>query len=456
VWQSDDGRLAPWVRLVVALACLVTAGLVAVVTQSLWDLGLVAPHASWVRWFPPLVVAAALLLAFVPPWRLSRFARLAVVLPGLHLVMFLGAYVIWLVVAPDFPRLTEANPLPRQLPLGIAIAGIAVACAGGALVAVRRRREWAQGFSMLALSYLLLLGLWLPIACAAGTKADHTASYALPLLLPPKVLLRVMLPPFLVGFAFTILAMRWPAQVTLARRAVIVAIGTLLLAAVGTRAPVSFRAAQMYVNFVHILAAAAIVAIGAIATLAAMTVARAWPGTEREGAIRGVIGSDAPEAIALYEVTSWLRAPELVQRPFVVETASGAIPLSGCRIVAPMPRMLTRLPVGTSAAVLGPGDRVALVGLSRTAGAGGPFRTGVVETSSEVIVRPATYVPQRFADLALAIWRPCVAYLLIATAVALPAMASLLTDPADWEHDRHSDSIDQRLEMRVVRDQIRQ
>jgi hypothetical protein len=57
---------------------------------------------------------------------------------------------------------------------------------------------------------------------------------------------------------------------------------------------------------------------------------------------------------------------------------------------------------------------------------GGPFRSSSAPLAGSLYVAPADVERAGFVSAALAMWRPCVAYLLIVTAVALPGLAALL------------------------------
>jgi hypothetical protein len=99
----------------------------------------------------------------------------------------------------------------------------------------------------------------------------------------------------------------------------------------------------------------------------------------------------------------------------------------GAELAASLPELSTILQVGESVAVLRRGDRVVVGGLIVPA-ADHPFRgsSALVPGPAGVVVRREGDDRDDFADVALVAWRPCVALLVILTAVAIPALAAVV------------------------------
>lgn len=415
-----------WVALVVVGACFVTF---LAVTLG-FDLAFAqidsAIERGWVKYGLTYVTVFCMLASWLPPARLSRVVRVAVLLPAAHAVVLVTAWLAW----SDVSRFSDhdtVSALVTQFPMAtIVIATLCVFVAFALLVA--RRREWLHGFLMLALAELLLLGLWLPISSslfAGGEAAEWPRCGPSLLELQRRVIVSVV-PPTLLAFGFAAFALRRPRQMLAYRWwTTAFVLGALTL---GVAARLGALGAEMimYANLLPILLAAMIVAIAALLVFG---VGYAWTsyGARRELQRRtraeGVIVDDDREPVAGVEITSWLRGPRVVQRRFAVSIAGATVPVSGAYLVASLPAATTQLATGECFAVLRPGDRVTIAGHAEAAGA--PFRTSAAPLSGEIFVAPAERSPGWFPQVALAMWRPCVAYLLIVVAAALPALAAL-------------------------------
>jgi hypothetical protein len=197
-----------------------------------------------------------------------------------------------------------------------------------------------------------------------------------------------------------------------------------VIAATAAGAELNAGTSQVYANYAHVLLALAIVTGVALATLGVAS----WRTRHvlAESTIHGTIACDGNETIAAFEIAGWLRGPRLAWRPFEVMTPGGPVRVTrDIRVVAALPALSTRLRTGEAVRVLREGDRVALSGFVAPHG-DHPFRAshGWVPEADAMVAREES--PAGFAGVALALWRPCVAYLLVVTAVALPALAAAL------------------------------
>jgi hypothetical protein len=229
-----------------------------------------------------------------------------------------------------------------------------------------------------------------------------------------------------VAIVFTAVALRVPRALQRGAGAVAWALGVLLVVSLAVRAGGTARELLLYSNFFPVLLTAAVVAILALLALGAVT----WLRMERlhrtfatlDRRTGTIVDDDDEPAIGL-EITSWLCGPRVVQRPFTVRTKLGTSPVWGAHLVAPIPAVTTQLRVGEQIAVLEPGHEVELAG-ERDA-AGDPFRTSAVPIADALYVAPAASDRGGVISAALVMWRPCVAYLLIVSAIALPALAGM-------------------------------
>src|SRR5262245_49047452 len=203
---------------------------------------------------------------------MSRSLRVAVLLPVAHVVLLAAAWIAWPIVSSHLPRLAQTAPLVDALPMGWVALGAAVVCLGFGWLAAPRR-EWLHGAVMLALTTLLLVGLWLPIGSALYAPPrtnDHLYEWAHHDVVRSSLaragpwVARMLIPPVVAAIAFTIATLRRPALVQRYRSWVTGALYTTFGISLLTRLDPTYDAAIIYINFVHVLLALSSVAIGAL------------------------------------------------------------------------------------------------------------------------------------------------------------------------------------------------
>jgi len=429
------GRVDRWVRCVVVLAVIATLAVFVAGPRAVWDRDAETVGLSRFWFHNTLAIGfiAALVLACVPSARGSRYVRVAVLLPVVHVIAMLGTWLAWQLLRVRMPASVDATPLFETLPVRIVLPWLVFAIAVGArLVARRRRREWLHAAVMLSLVNLLLLGLWLPVAAnewnGEGWEAWDTLERAVAS--PARMIAFVVVPPFAAALVFTATALRWP---QIWRRNSLVVFALLLVAlvlAIACRRNVTEIGAFVYINFIHVIAAAALVTVASLVALGAAVSIGHVRGRNmlRYGALEGTITST--HTIALLELTSWLRGPRASCNAFAVTTAYGDVPVpAGAHVVAATPLSSTLLRNGEAVPTLRAGDRVALAGYVH-ATSDGPFRASSAPIPGATGITVGRISDERygFTHVALDLWRPSIAYLLICVAVALPALAALLTE----------------------------
>jgi hypothetical protein len=380
-------------------------------------------------------------VAFLPPARISRFVRLAALLPVVLLGGMLAAWLLWILIDSRLPFLRYNAPLVLRVPIAAALAGMLAATCAAAL-AVRRRRAvpWPRALVTVALTELLLLGLWVPIASWWwGYRRDVAWSWDDGIVLslgPAAGLIAIAVgPPLALATAFSALASRRPELVR--RTAGLWGAALLLLFAgsVAARLGASYEGYLVYVNLVHFLAAAVFVAAAALVAFVAGLWLRGRRARRRLAEDRaplvGVISGDADDPrgiVACLELEGWLRGPRALVDAFEVSTGVGSVLVPiGAELAAQLPETSTVLEVGESVAVLRRGDRVVVGGLVEPP-SDHPFRgtAALVPGPGGVVVRRHDDAGEDLASVALVAWRPCVALLIILTAVAIPALAAAL------------------------------
>jgi hypothetical protein len=392
--------------------------------------------AFWYESALGLGAMGAIALAALPRFRVSRLLRVAVLLPVIHLAALLIAAAMWRVLDGDLVtkvsrlgyqwRMSEYRPailLPTYAQLGAGFGAIVIA----AIAIKRRHGEWAHAAVMLALSFLLLVGVWLPVMSRFSLHIEgrYWREHVERMLSAESFAQLALIPPAIAALVFTIVAFRAPRLLARYRREL--RIGVCIALGVATLFALSLPAEgwDQYLESLYLVMIAAVLAVASLTLLTFVT----WIGSliayrrfAKLTRVEGTIVDAGP--VAMFEITSWLRGPSLVTRSFAVTTPSGALPVSGATILAPIADTTTALDIDGHAPALMGGDRVILAGRT-TAADGHPFRASdALEVLSVASPGARRY---RFSDVTLVVWRPAVAYLAIIVAVALPALSVFLT-----------------------------
>jgi hypothetical protein len=356
--------------------------------------------------------------------RAPRALQVALVLPIVHLV---AVALIPIALCPSLTataRILDDTALLRKLPYGwVLVIAASETMLVAALIAWRRRGEWLHATVILALVQLLLVGLWLPLASdlwsEVAVKPDTLWNWH-----PrPGLVAFLVVPPCATAAVYTALAIRAPAQLRRYPFAVVTALAAVFASAVCVSCDLSLAGSMVYANLVEVILALVAVAAGGLALLAVWSKARPRP---RGRELTGVI--DATEdVVASFEIASWLRGARSIVEAFELRTEGERIPIAaGAQLACPLPLGSTHLATGEAIAVLRRGDRVLVSGLVAPERSD-PFRTTSAWTagSDGLCVRGEREQPVDFAEVTLKLWRPHVAYVLVVTAVAFPAIVAL-------------------------------
>jgi hypothetical protein len=422
--RAGPGTLPRWTRYVIGLASVITV-------VAIWLGGqLLADELNWFWgrenfWLPKgvaIVAALAIAVCFAPPSKLSRFLRLAVMLPLIHAGLVLFAWQVWKINCERLAETSDGRAFASWFPFTRA-----TLYGAGALVTlsflVAKKRDWVHALTTLSLSSLLLVGLWMPVISATTGNADGWWTGVTTVLPHPiRTALLIVIPPLLVATAFTYVSLR--------RRVpnVKLALGVLFALATACRLNGEAAAMVIYANYVPLLLVALILATSSLGVLAIVTLVRGQLARSKFAArerLVGVVDCADQDAVVALEVASWLRAPRVVQRSFAIATSAGTIPVSGADLIAPLPAATTLLARGETLGIIHGGDAVVVAGHARAGG--DPFRTSASPLAGDLAIAPAHVERAGVTSMTLAMWRPCVAYLLIVTAVALPGLAALLS-----------------------------
>ncbi|HEY0251752.1 MAG TPA: hypothetical protein VGC41_09505 [Kofleriaceae bacterium] len=437
-FRTAPGSLSPWVRAALVLACIATVALPFAGERMLYLQGGEATGIP--KWIfnnaLALVGLVGVAAIAMPSFYLSRFLRIAMLLPLVHVALIAIAWPVWTqLVAPKLDTVHRWYYLSTKLPISWFLVGeLVVTSLAAYAISVRRRdTAWSHSFVMIALVDLPLVGLWLPVVawmtCHGARDLEIDPSYALEH--PRRLTVLVTVPPMVVAILYTTFAMRWPDRAKQLGLHTGGAIAALFAFAFVTRTDAPPAARVVYANFIHVLLAAQIVA--AIApTMFALGLWRNAAAIRKELASKArsitgvVVAPDREKVVACFEIAGWLRPPRPLVRSFSITTPDGELVVPGARLHAPLDPATTLLEPGESFGALRDGDWVT-VSTVPTESAEGPFRSLATPlVAANPAVAPVSLPPVTFADLALALWRPAVAYLVILVALSAPALAALL------------------------------
>ncbi len=433
-----------WVATTVAISCVVTVILVGAGTYELARAG--APtvrgiwstriyfEGSWMHVLPALWMATFLGVAAIPRSTTTRWMRLAVLLPITHAL----ALVVALIALPSMSTLTDHAPLVESLPvLPWLASGLVLVLA--LAWAIGGRREWTHAFVMLALAFLLLFGLWLPIASIVPVRSSswgystYLATVEFIGAHPASVAALVIAPPLLVATGYTALAIRAPSLVTRLRLPVFIVLIVLCLASLAMRATASAGAFAVHDNFMHLLLAAAMLAIVATVTLSLSTWVTGWLDLRRlarDGHRDVTISDDDPDAIATMEITGFLRGPRMWTRSFIASDGKQELRVpAGAKLVTAIPKLSSVMRPGEQVVVVTKADRLKLGGLVAREVGDSPFRSHkITELGPELRVARAEPISTPVESMLLTAWRPSLAYLVILVVVAIPSLLGIFVN----------------------------
>jgi hypothetical protein len=443
--RPPAGSVPVSVRLVVGGAALAVVAVAAVAARGIWqeDGHAMGLDAFWFQNGLALAIAAALGAAALPHPRVSRFVRLAALLPVVLLAGMLVAWAGWELIAPRLLYLRNHAPLVFEMPVAMALGAMLVMTCLAALAVERRRLDaWIRTLVVISLVELLVLGLWLPLVSSWWPRHETVGwvwtYHGRLFLIGPRLglLALTLVPPLVVATAFAVAAARWPVLVRRGRRGLAMAVGLLFLIALSVRVTASGRAAFVYLNLSHFFAASVFVAAVALVALVGSLwwrgrLARRRIARER-APVTGVIPGEPHGpggVVACLELEGWLSGARPLVASFEVATPAGRLPIPiGAELAASVPAVSTVLHVGESVAILRRGDRVVVGGLV-VPDADHPFRSSaaLVPGPSGVVVRRQDDEDDGFTTVSLVAWRPCVAFLAILTAIAIPGLVTVLT-----------------------------
>ncbi len=422
-WRDRPGHMSRALSNAVIFACVVTVMVAAFGGYFLWE-----RYGHQEDDWSPVVLALFAIgwisITALPRWQLARLLRVAVLLPVAHLLAMVAAWIAWhLVKAPVEYYFEPHVTMLEVVPIGGVVAGaLALFAALAHVIARGRRGEPVHAFVMLALATLLVFGLWLPIASAI---AWYEPKLQLGSDTPGATAMLTLGPPIALATLFTAIAFRRPALHARLRWLFGLVVFVLFGLAIATRMGRADNPYALFGSMIHVAFALAFVAVVSLVVLGAATWLRARRAAASfgPGALAGTVAPDDDAEVGCFEIASWLRGPRPVLRPFTLITPNGGTMIhGGAQLVTPLPAATTQLDVGESIVMLRPGDAVVISGLD-VAGGDSPYRTlaTAVGGASGVLVGRAGQ-HYGFAHVALTVWRPCVAYLVILLAVGIPGL----------------------------------
>lgn len=453
-------RLPLWVTWLVGASCVFVPMLFATAMFLTWD-GLGRDSSEF--WLfcvaPPLAVTAIMCVWIARRGDLSGVVRAAVLVPIVHVVFTALCWFLWDSYSDRIEGALDRLPLVNALPAPKIALGLGALVIVGALVPRGRRHRgkvpvWLRASVSFALAHVLLLGLWLPIA-AVGWQ-DLFTTHIMPRgvleLIPPRAVefaQIALIPPTVGALVFAVVSTAWPESLrTLADKGgLLLALG--LFIALGCRLLAEYTGFVAYANMVHVLLADAIFCLLCVVALglaharvlffAARDAGKAAPWVQR-----GVIEAErdatgtSPDAVGVLRHLGWLHGLRGRVRRFWLRTANGRLDVpADTRLIAPMPLASTFSQVDGArlgddfdrrdSPLLHTGDEVVVSGYVEPAGDGVYRRHALPVPGPHGLVITCARAPKEtvWRDIQLIMWRPCVLYLLVVSAAALPGMVVL-------------------------------
>lgn len=431
-WSRPSGDR--WVPFVVLLATVVTIAMVGLLADAAWARAAFLERPTAQREIGAVIggVAGVGLLATTWIWRyrdISPWACAAVALVCVHIAIAFGAWWLSYRLQPEGYDL----PLLRTLPAPTIALAASVLLFAAAYVHSRIRRltrapGWLRGAVVFALAFLLLFGIWLPIAIPKETLTH----WYHPALEARRLMAQLLVPPAAVALviaAITILRPRW--LTVLWPAAVALVIG-FTIGAMAARDDVPLPAMVIYSNYVHVLFAAAWFALATLAALAwtharVLRANRADTSRPAPWVQRGTVEAPASEhVVGTWHVDGWLAGLRTSLGGFTLRTERGdalRVP-DGARLVAPVPASTAAASRDEHIPALRAGDEVIVSGFVAPP-ADGPYRAGgaPVPGSDGLIVTARRRRDDTIGrDVVLVLYRPCILFLIFAALAALPGV----------------------------------
>jgi hypothetical protein len=401
-----------WVPVIVFVAAVVTVALVAQLANVAWrQAALLGRPAAGTEIGAVLgAVGAVALLAGVWMARyhdVSPWARAAVALVGVHIAIAAGAW--WLSSRLLTPE--HDVPLLRVLPAP------AIALGGGVLLfvvaAVHRRARrltaapgWLRGAVVFALSYLLALGIWVPIVVPESSREFWSDG-----VITDFRFAVTLVPPAAVALATALVTIVRPSLLRTVGFPAVAVAALFLIGAMGRRDDATMSALAAYANYVPVLFAAAWFAMSALAALA-------WTHARVLRAHRADAARPAP----------WVQSGVVESPPEENQVGTWHVDVlrvpDGARLVAPVPSAMVGADAGEHLPALRAGEQVTVSGFV-AAGGDGPYRSAAlpVPGSDGLVVSARRRADDSIGrDVILVLYRPCVLFLIFVALAALPGI----------------------------------
>jgi hypothetical protein len=321
--------------------------------------------------------------------------------------------------------------------------GLGAALLVAALVGVGRRGVpgWLRGAALFAFVFLIVLGAWLPTVVGASgfdSGSDVAAARFARGLLPWIVGVPLVAAAVATGW---VMRARWsgpaPREVRVLGSSELRILGWSTLG-IGyviaiAAAPRDYPRQLVLSNLAHVLAGAVALAWCALLALAighlrAVRAVRHDLRRPRPWVQDGVVYVDGPPgskhpAIARLQFLGWLGGFAASATGFRLRTRGADLPVpAGARVVTHLGPWSVSAAPGDSLAVVEAGDQVVVSGFVAPV-TGGPFREAsapVAGSSGLVISLDGEARPRAGTEVVLALWRPCLLFLLASVLAALP------------------------------------
>ncbi len=423
---------------VIGLGLLITLLLIAVTLEQ-FALALGAPHAYATH---ATIAFAVGLLAWlqVRSNGVSRWVRLCSIMLVLHLALLVAAYGLFLYLVRTNDYLSRSMHQAQEFSMGRIVLALGLALVGYLVWAARYPRHRAfrilRTLHVASLVFVLVLGLWAPIAIAAGdVYDDYFTEYCT---FSTRFIWAVLTPPALASMVLCAPPVeRWVLSPSRGFYSFLFA--GLVLVFANAKAcqaqvlPVFSDDYHVYLNCLPLLLGAS--ALGLLFIMA-MAANHWWSLRGRAGPRHGeqtlegvVVAASEDPSVGRVHYEGWVQGLRMQTSAFVLRGDGGDVPIpAGSRLIASVPTWTIGASPGQSTPILRDGDRVVVHGLVPAEG-GGPFRASSLPLPGPdgmVVVKCEESV-KFWREFTLLAWRPTILFFAVGTIVAIPGLLGLLS-----------------------------
>jgi len=374
---------------------------------------------------------AMIALCLVARGPASRWVRAIVCAVLAQLFAMSLAVLLWLSISPQVDMDTHF-PFVRTLPASLVGMSVVLMLITAALPS-RSVLPVVRSIVVFLLTHLLVLGLLLPVVARRWPIASGEWVFWYPLIV---ILASVAISIAMVAIHRVIGNARWSQ----------LAVGAFVVLAVTLMPGEGHPGRFGYSNLAFVLVAESLLVLAGLVSLTILQWRSVRVKRPTAGLREGTVVPDSGEVGGWLQYDGWTRGLRTSTERLRLNTKDGPLEIpAGSRLVLPTPASAPFLEAGEVVAVLMSGERVVVAGFDE-ASADGPYRGAIAPGSRGLTVwTEGSERRSAMREVLLRVWRPCLLYLAVTTAVALPGVVTAATpydadrirlaivgEPVDW------------------------